>query len=124
MSATRHLIPLPCMRNRPLRPRHPAVCGHTLSMLATASVTRAFEPDDLAKVEQELREVWDEMTRALLEDRFPTSPGRLCDWCSFKDRCPAFVDPTEPDSGPESDIEAMVQQQELRRRPKSSRTGR
>lgn len=46
----------------------------------------------LDAMERQLRALWHRISRALAEDRFPPRPGRLCDWCSFQDRCPAFSD--------------------------------
>ncbi len=34
--------------------------------------------------------VWQAVTRACDVDDFRPVPGRLCDWCSYRDRCPAF----------------------------------
>ncbi|MGA7271793.1 MAG: PD-(D/E)XK nuclease family protein [Acidimicrobiia bacterium] len=46
----------------------------------------------LDAMERQLRALWNRISKALAEDRFPPRPGRLCDWCSFRDRCPAFAD--------------------------------
>ena len=32
---------------------------------------------------------------AIDRDRFPPRVGRLCDWCSFQDICPAFAGAAE-----------------------------
>lgn len=50
--------------------------------------------------------VWNDITNALSEDFFPPSPGRLCDWCSFKDRCPAFADGSNPAPDLDSDSDS------------------
>lgn len=52
------------------------------------------EVDDrqLDAMERQLHALWSRISRALTEGRFPPRPGRLCDWCSFQDRCPAFAD--------------------------------
>jgi putative RecB family exonuclease len=34
--------------------------------------------------------VWAAVERACARDDFRPNPGRLCDWCSFKEFCPAF----------------------------------
>jgi hypothetical protein len=31
-------------------------------------------------------------------DRFPARPGRLCDWCSYKEICPAWGDDRSDDA--------------------------
>lgn len=36
------------------------------------------------------RAVWSAVERACANDDFRPSPGKLCDWCSFKAYCPAF----------------------------------
>lgn len=50
------------------------------------------EVDDgqLDAMDRQLRALWKAIERAIGQDRFPARPGRLCDWCSFQDRCPAF----------------------------------
>ncbi|CAM9332346.1 unnamed protein product [Ectocarpus sp. 8 AP-2014] len=55
-----------------------------------ASVTRKIEPAALPSVEGELRSIWDEIAGSVRRDSFPPRTSRLCDWCSFQDRCPAF----------------------------------
>ena len=53
------------------------------------------EIDDaqLDAMDRHLRALWRAIERAMSENRFPARPGRLCDWCAFKDRCPAFAEP-------------------------------
>jgi putative RecB family exonuclease len=46
----------------------------------------------LDAVDRQLRALWTAIERAMDEDRFPTRVGRLCDWCSFQDICPAWSD--------------------------------
>jgi putative RecB family exonuclease len=41
--------------------------------------------------ERGIRALWDRIDSAIEDDRFPTKPGPLCDWCSFRDRCPAWT---------------------------------
>ena len=36
--------------------------------------------------------IWSAVERACDREDFRPRPGRLCDWCAFKDRCPAFAD--------------------------------
>ncbi|HLU30460.1 MAG TPA: PD-(D/E)XK nuclease family protein, partial [Acidimicrobiia bacterium] len=42
-------------------------------------------------MERQLRALWDRIETALRNEQFPPRPGRLCDFCSFRDRCPAFT---------------------------------
>lgn len=44
----------------------------------------------LDAMDSQLRALWSAIDRALQSDRFPARPGRLCDWCSYKDICPAW----------------------------------
>lgn len=53
-----------------------------------------LEVDDsqLDAMDRQLRALWMAIERAMESDHFPPRPGRLCDWCSFQDLCPAFAD--------------------------------
>jgi putative RecB family exonuclease len=44
---------------------------------------------ELEATERFLRNIGDEILTAIDTDFFPTKKSRLCDWCSFKDICPA-----------------------------------
>jgi putative RecB family exonuclease len=46
----------------------------------------------LDAMDRQLRALWTAIDRALERNDFPPRPGRLCDWCSFQDLCPAFAD--------------------------------
>jgi putative RecB family exonuclease len=46
----------------------------------------------LDAMHSQLHALWTAIDRALSTDRFPTRPGRLCDWCSYRGICPAFAD--------------------------------
>jgi putative RecB family exonuclease len=50
----------------------------------------AVDDRQLDAMDRQLRALWTAIDRALADDRFPPRPGRLCDWCSFQDLCPAF----------------------------------
>ncbi|HUO45215.1 MAG TPA: PD-(D/E)XK nuclease family protein, partial [Acidimicrobiia bacterium] len=52
-----------------------------------------FPVDDgqLDAMERQLHALWKAINRAIEQNNFPPRPGRLCDYCSFRDRCPAFV---------------------------------
>jgi putative RecB family exonuclease len=50
------------------------------------------DDQQLDAMDVQLRALWKAIDRALSNDRFPTRTGRLCDWCSFQEICPAFVD--------------------------------
>lgn len=45
----------------------------------------------LDAMEKQLRALWATIDKAIATENFPPRPGRLCDWCSFQDRCPAFA---------------------------------
>lgn len=44
----------------------------------------------LDAMDGQLRALWAAIERAMSTDRYPTRPGRLCDWCSYQEICPAF----------------------------------
>lgn len=52
-----------------------------------------LEIDDrqLDAMDSQLRALWAAIERAMSSDRYPPRPGRLCDWCSYQDICPAFT---------------------------------
>ena len=45
----------------------------------------------LEAMDRQLRALWSAIDKAIAADNFPPRPGRLCDWCSFQDQCPAFA---------------------------------
>ncbi|MCI0544683.1 MAG: PD-(D/E)XK nuclease family protein [Actinobacteria bacterium] len=49
----------------------------------------------LDAMDSQLRALWAAIDRALATGRFPPRPGRLCDWCSYREICPAWT--TSPD---------------------------
>jgi len=56
-------------------------------------------------VDGQLRALWAAIDRAMATDRFPPRPGSLCNWCSYQEICPAFVNeggrpPSDPPTGP------------------------
>ena len=44
----------------------------------------------LVATERKLQNIADEILTAIETDFFPTRKSKLCDWCSFKEICPAF----------------------------------
>jgi putative RecB family exonuclease len=46
----------------------------------------------LDAMDGQLRALWKAIERAMSSDRFPTRPGPLCEWCSYREICPAFAD--------------------------------
>ncbi len=51
-----------------------------------------YVPDeqDLLATERKVEALWDAIQLAQQTDDWRPNPGRQCDWCSFKDRCPAW----------------------------------
>jgi putative RecB family exonuclease len=45
----------------------------------------------LDAMDSQLRALWGAIDKALATENFPPRPGRLCDWCSYKEICPAWV---------------------------------
>ncbi|MBO1766397.1 PD-(D/E)XK nuclease family protein [Allobranchiibius sp. GilTou38] len=50
-----------------------------------------YEPEehDLLATERKVRALWAAIERAASDGDWRPSPSRLCDWCSFRDLCPA-----------------------------------
>jgi putative RecB family exonuclease len=50
------------------------------------------EPSDqsILGLQRRVGAIWSAVERACEREDFRPSPGRLCDWCAFKDYCPAF----------------------------------
>jgi len=46
--------------------------------------------EDLAETKTELLGLWERIVSAWKADSFPATPGKLCEWCSFKSICPAW----------------------------------
>ncbi len=44
----------------------------------------------LVAMEKQVKALWNAIQRAIAQDQFPTRVSRLCDWCSFKEICPAW----------------------------------
>lgn len=51
----------------------------------------------LDAMDRQLRALWSAINRAITTETFPPRPGRLCDWCQYRDLCPAFADTTASD---------------------------
>jgi putative RecB family exonuclease len=47
----------------------------------------------LDAMDRQLRALWTAINRAMALEDFPPRPGPLCDWCSFRDLCPAWAVP-------------------------------
>ncbi|MGH3787570.1 MAG: RecB family exonuclease [Pseudonocardiaceae bacterium] len=52
----------------------------------------SYTPDEaeLIRFERTLTAIWSAIQRAARSGDFRPSPGRMCDWCDHKPRCPAF----------------------------------
>jgi putative RecB family exonuclease len=76
------------------------------------SLTYTPDEAELARFERTLDAIWQAILKAGKTGDFRPNPGRLCDWCSHKERCPAFggTPPDypgwpEPDAGDESALD-------------------
>jgi putative RecB family exonuclease len=49
------------------------------------------ESSQLDAMERQLRALWNRINRSMEQNYFPPRPSRLCDYCSFRDRCPAWA---------------------------------
>lgn len=56
----------------------------------------AIDDHQLDAMDRQLRALWSAIERAIDTDRFPPRPGKLCNWCSFQDICPAMQSAPEP----------------------------
>ncbi len=45
----------------------------------------------LDAMHKQLHALWRAINQAIATGSFPPRPGRLCDWCSYRDICPAFA---------------------------------
>lgn len=54
----------------------------------------------LDAVERKIQALWNAINRAISRDQFPPKVSRLCDWCSYKQLCPAFADEFNPNELP------------------------
>jgi len=54
------------------------------------TMTYTPTPFDLAATVEKLDSAWFAIDSAIDAGHFAPRPSRLCDWCSFKDYCPAF----------------------------------
>lgn len=61
-----------------------------LVYLGNSEIVR-YEPEerDLLATERKVQALWAAIERAATEGDWRPSPSRLCDWCSFRDLCPA-----------------------------------
>ncbi|MEX2132798.1 MAG: PD-(D/E)XK nuclease family protein, partial [Acidimicrobiia bacterium] len=49
-----------------------------------------IDDSQLDAMDSQLRALWAAINRAISSNSYPPKPGRLCDWCSFQNICPAF----------------------------------
>ena len=76
------------------------------------SLTYTPDEAELTRFERTLDAIWQAILKAGKTGDFRPNPGRLCDWCSHKEHCPAFggTPPAypgwpEPDGGEESVVD-------------------
>ena len=50
-----------------------------------------IDDQQLDAMDGQLRALWNAIDRALTTGNFPTRTGRLCNWCSFQEICPAWA---------------------------------
>jgi len=46
--------------------------------------------EQVLKAQAELSSQCSDVSKAMDDDNFPTKPGKICNWCSFKSICPAW----------------------------------
>lgn len=69
-----------------------------LYLAEPAAITTTPTEQSVRALERKVRAVWAAIERACEQERFQPRPSRLCDWCAFRDRCPAFGG--RPDADP------------------------
>lgn len=63
----------------------------------------------LVAMEKQVKALWSAIQRAIAQDKFPPRVSRLCDWCSFKEICPAWEDEVAlVDAGTDAGITAST----------------
>lgn len=62
----------------------------------------------LDAMERQLNALWAAINQAIERDHFPTRVGPLCNWCSFKDECPAWADESPGDDAAAPDRSALA----------------
>ncbi|WP_084129788.1 PD-(D/E)XK nuclease family protein [Demequina sp. NBRC 110055] len=72
-----------------LRGRRPALLQLLFLKDGGTLVLRPSD-DDLAQIEFEVRELWDEILGAARTGAFRPKKSKLCGWCSFQSLCPEF----------------------------------
>lgn len=63
-----------------------------LIYLKTPGQKAQYQPTDseLGKMRTTVQSVWNDIHAACETGEFETRPGKLCNWCSYKNICPAF----------------------------------
>ncbi|HEV2783383.1 MAG TPA: RecB family exonuclease [Actinophytocola sp.] len=76
------------------------------------SLTYTPDEAELARFERTLEAIWQAILKAGRTGDFRANPGKLCEWCSHQERCPAFGNTPpdypgwpEPDPGEESVVD-------------------
>lgn len=54
------------------------------------TLPREIDESDLLATERSISAIWFAIRKNHLSGNWPATPSRLCDWCSFKEFCPAF----------------------------------
>lgn len=55
-----------------------------------STLTYWTDANDAAQVEESIVGIWNQILDCLDQGQFPPRTSKLCDWCNFKDICPAF----------------------------------
>jgi putative RecB family exonuclease len=54
------------------------------------TLPKEIDESDLLAVERSISAIWLAIRKNHISGNWPATPSRLCDWCSFKEFCPAF----------------------------------
>jgi putative RecB family exonuclease len=56
----------------------------------------AVSDAQLDAMDRQLRALWVAIDGAIARNEFPARAGPLCEWCSFKEICPAWAEAAGP----------------------------
>lgn len=70
------------------------------------TLPKEIDESDLLAVERTISAIWLAIRKNHQSGNWPATPSRLCDWCSFKEFCPAFGGTLLPLPEPDEDAQA------------------
>lgn len=79
----------------------PPIIGHLIYLGSNETFPYAYGPADSQRALDKIDGAWEAISGCLDRGEFAPKTSKLCDWCSFQDRCPAFgaAAPDMPEAG-------------------------